>query len=38
MFQKKPVNAFGRQSEEYKYQELLTPYAWMEIRNIHEIP
>ena len=27
MFQKKPVNAFDRQSEEYKYQELLTPYA-----------
>lgn len=27
MFQKKPVNAFYRQSEEYKYQELLTPYA-----------
>jgi zinc finger SWIM domain-containing protein 3 len=27
MFQKKPVNAFDRQSEENKYQELLTPYA-----------
>jgi hypothetical protein len=27
MFQKKPVNAFDRQSEEYKYHELLTPYA-----------
>ena len=28
MFQKKPVNAFDRQSEEYKYQELVTPYAF----------